>query len=110
MFGRQISGVTMSARQQHSEQDLNQQTARIRWQELETHFARGVVIEVDSELDLVEVATCFANDDKAAVEHWINDGRVQHLRMATARDWEARDPELWAVVVAPWVVVQECKR
>ena len=105
----------MSARQrpgerQHSKQDLNQQTARIRWQELETHFARGVVIEVDSELDLVEVATCFANDDKAAVEQWINDGRVQHLRMATARDWEAREPELWAVVVAPWVVVQERRR
>ena len=68
------------------------------------------VIQVASDLDLVEVAACFANDDKAAVEQWINDGRVQHLSMATAKDWEAREPELWAVVVAPWVVVQERKR
>ena len=87
----------MNAKQQHSRQDLNQQTARVHWQELETHFARGVVIEVASDLDLVEVAACFANDDKAAVEQWINDGRVQHLSMATAKDWAAREPELWAV-------------
>ncbi len=100
----------MSAKQQHSQQDINRQTARVCWQELETHFARGVVIAVDSDLDLVEVATCFANDDKVAVEQWINDGRVRHLGMATARDWGERDPELWAVVVAPWVVVQERKR
>ena len=58
----------MSARHHYSMQDLNQQTARVHWQELETHFARGVVIEVASDLDLVEVAACFANDDKAAVE------------------------------------------
>jgi len=24
-----------------------------------------------------------------------------------ARDWERRNPVLWAVVVAPWVLVQE---
>ena len=97
----------MCAKKRYTKQELNQQTARVYWQELETHFARGVVVEVDSDLDLVEVATCFANDDKPAVEQWINDGRVQHLGMATAKDWAARDPELWAVVVAPWVVVQE---
>ena len=34
-------------------------------------------------------------------------GQVEHLDMETARDWSERDPELWAVVVAPWVVVQE---
>lgn len=100
----------MNAKQQHSKQDLNQQTARVCWQELETHFARGVVIEVGSRLDLVEVATGFANDDKPAVEQWINEGQVQHMSMATAKDWAARDPELWAVVVAPWVMVQERER
>ncbi len=26
--------------------DLHEQTARIHWQELETHFARGVVIRI----------------------------------------------------------------
>lgn len=93
----------------HSTEALHLQTARINWQELETHFARGVVIRVDSDLDLVQVATCFANDDKLSVEDWINEGKVEHLGMHDAKDWGERDPELWAVVVAPWVVVQERK-
>lgn len=91
----------------YSPQDLHAQTARVAWQELEKHFARGVVIRVAGELDLVEVATCLANDDKPAVESWLASGQVKQLDAATARDWAERDSELWAVVVAPWVVVQE---
>ena len=74
--------------------DLHQDTARVYWQELETHFAHGVVIRVASELDLVEVATCFANDDKAAVGEWIGSGQIEHLSTETAKDWSGRDPEL----------------
>lgn len=92
---------------QYTKQDLLAETARISWVELEKPFARGVVVRVDSALDLVEVATCFANDDKSAVEAWINAGQLEHLDMPTAKDWAQRDPDLWAVVVAPWVVVQE---
>jgi hypothetical protein len=91
----------------HSLQDLHVQTARVAWQELEKHFARGVVIRAGGHLDLVEVASCFANDYKAVVEHWIATGQLAHLDRDTARDWSGRDPELWAVVVAPWVLVQE---
>lgn len=97
------------SQREHSLQDLHAQTARVDWQTLEKHFARGVVIRVDGDLDLVEVATCFANDDKAAVARWMTAGRVGHLDTETARDWAGRDPQLWAVVVAPWVVVQERK-
>jgi hypothetical protein len=88
-------------------QELHTKTARVNWQELEVHFARGVVIRVASDRDLVEVAVAFANDDKPAVEHWITAGQVEHMGMETASDWSGRDPDLWAVVVAPWVVVQE---
>ena len=82
----------------YSKAEMNQQTARVAWPELERHFARGVVIEV---------ATCFANDDKAAVERWTNEGRVQHLDTETARRWSNGITGLWAVVIAPWVLVQE---
>ena len=93
--------------QNHNVQELHAETARVQWQELEVHFARGVVIHVASELDLVKVAVDIANDDKPAVERWIAAGQVEHLDTETAKDWSERDPELWAVVVAPWVVVQE---
>lgn len=88
-------------------QDLHAETAIITWPELEMHFARGVAIRVDSTLDLVEVAVSFANDNRPIVERWFTAGQVERLSMDTARDWNSRDPELWAVVVAPWVLVQE---
>lgn len=97
----------MNDAKHYSKVELNQQTARVAWPELERHFARGVVVRVAGELDLVAVASCFANDDKPAVERWISEGRVQHLDTETARRWSEGDPDLWAVVVAPWVVVQE---
>jgi hypothetical protein len=98
------------AEQKYQVQDLHAQTARIGWQEIEKHFARGVVMRVDEDLDLVEVATGLANDDKTAVEGWIRAGQVEHLGTAMAKRWAECQPELWAVVVAPWVVVQERSR
>ena len=89
------------------ETHLNAETGRIRWTELERHFARGVVVRVDPALDLVAVAAAFVRDDEAAVMDWMTAGRVWRAVAEDARDWHARDPELWAVVAAPWVRVQE---
>ncbi len=86
---------------------LNTETAKIAWAELQKPFARGAVVKVSPGLDLVEVATSFALDDKAAVESWMRSGLVGRLGDDDARDWQERDPTLWAVVVAPWVLVQE---
>ena len=86
---------------------LNTETGRIRWAELERHFARGVVVRVSSGLDLVTVAAAFVRDDEAAVMAWMTDRRVWRASSDDARDWHARDAELWAVVAAPWVLVQD---
>lgn len=90
-----------------TKQDLHLETARISWPELELHFARGVLIRVAAELDLVEVATCFANDDKDPVECWTAAAQLGPLDIPTAKQWSTGTCELWAVVVAPWVLVQE---
>jgi len=86
---------------------LNAETARLVWPELERHFARGVVIRVDPSLDLIDVAVSVSEDDKEKVEAWMNAGVVAHPSMADARDWVERQPDFWAVVVAPWVLIQE---
>ncbi|WP_303902309.1 DUF2288 domain-containing protein [Thiohalomonas denitrificans] len=86
---------------------LTAETARIRWTELGRHFARGVVIRVDVELDLVEVAACMVRDEKEALEKWLASGRVAHPSEAEAAGWYERSAEFWAVVTAPWVIVQE---
>ncbi|MEE9491965.1 MAG: DUF2288 domain-containing protein [Gammaproteobacteria bacterium] len=84
-----------------------QETARITWPELEPHFARGVILHIDSHLDLVQVAAKFVDDDKAGIQALLERGQVEYLSTDSAKDWCSRLPELWAVVAAPWVLVQE---
>lgn len=86
---------------------LNSETGQISWQDLQRHFARGVVINVANGADLVEMATCFTNDDKQSVAKAMEQGNVERATDENAKDWEARDPLFWAIVVAPWVLVQE---
>jgi hypothetical protein len=86
---------------------LNLETAQLQWPELERHFARGNVIKVAAGMDLVEVALNVAENNTAMVQAWLADGRIARADMSDAEDWHARQPEFWAVVVAPWVLVQE---
>ncbi|MGB0845497.1 MAG: DUF2288 domain-containing protein [Thiolinea sp.] len=85
---------------------LNLQTARISWPELERFFARGRVLDVSPKLDLLEVAVALTEDNIDKFSQWTDTKEVQHLTDATAKQWVYDDDNLWAVVVAPWVVVQ----
>lgn len=83
-------------------------TARIDWKDLEPHFARGELLEVDASLDLVEVAQALIDDNSAAVKGWMQQNLLTSLADGRAADWHQRDPDtLWAVVIRPWVLVQE---
>ena len=86
---------------------LNLETARLAWSELERHFARGSVVAVAAELDLVETALQVARNNSAAVESWLAAGQLRKPDAADAVDWHARGAGFWAVVVAPWILVQE---
>jgi hypothetical protein len=83
------------------------ETAKIGWTELERFFARGMLLRVARDLDLVSVAEAIANDDAPQVTQWLSAGLVERVQAETAADFAARDPELWAVVVSPWVCMQE---
>jgi len=86
---------------------LNQETAKLSWTELERHFARGSVIKVEQGEDLILTAALFANDDAKAIEDKISQGLVANATMDDAKTWNERQSEFWAVVVAPFVLVQE---
>lgn len=88
---------------------LNLETGRMDWQALARHFARGVVVKVDAGLDLVEVASAFNLDDRATVERWLAEGLIAQAGDADALAWHERRAIFWAVVVAPWVLVQEIR-
>ncbi len=86
---------------------LNGETAKADWQELQPFFAKGQLIHVSASLDLVEVAAHVASDDTTYVTQLMQSGRIGKLDDATAIDWNERRPAIWSVVVAPWILVQE---
>ncbi len=89
---------------------LNLETATLEWRELQRHFAAGRVIQISPELDLVEVALQLSKDNRTQVQHWLDLGQVAAVTAEQAQDWYARQARLWAVVVAPWVLVQDAQR
>lgn len=86
---------------------LNLETGQLAWRELQRHFARGAVIVVAHELDLIDVAVAFAQDHQAQTKAWITGGQVAHASDADARRWQQHNSIFWSLVVAPWVLVQE---
>lgn len=88
-------------------QKLNGETAKLSWKELEPYFARGVVIRVNSELDLVQIAISFIRDDRTKVEKLMKTERISSATDGDAIRWTEQQPTFWAVVVAPWVLIQE---
>jgi hypothetical protein len=86
---------------------LNLESGKLTWPELERHYARGIVIVITAELELVEVAASFAEDKKDNVEKWMNTGQIHRANDDDAKHWNDSDPVFWSIVVAPWVLAQE---
>lgn len=86
---------------------LNSETAAIKWSELQRYFAAGSVIFVHRTLDLVNVAFEFSSDNKQAVQDWMTASKLKKVTDKQASTWLKDDATVWAVVVAPWVLVQE---
>ncbi|MEX1056495.1 MAG: DUF2288 family protein [Natronospirillum sp.] len=85
---------------------LNTETARISWLELQPQFARGHVILVQPSIDLIHVARELIRDHKAQFQAWLDDGQIAGVTNAQAQTWYDTQAEVWAVVVAPWVLIQ----
>ena len=83
------------------------ETAQISWAEVMPQFAKGNVLWVASHKDLITVAEHMINDDKKQISALMQQKALHILSDEIALDYAKRDPELWAVVVTPWVLLQE---
>ena len=88
---------------------INQETAKIPWVDLLRFFARGRVVVVGPELDLVDIAALAAADRVDELEVHLAEGGIAKPSDEQARLWLGTDALLWTVVVKPWVFVQELK-
>ncbi len=87
--------------------EYHQQTACIHWHQLQTYYAHGNVICVAQELDLVEVAVQLGMDNTECFQSWIAAEQIAGVSDEQARTWYDTNRELWSVVAAPGVLVQQ---
>lgn len=86
------------------------ETAQVSWHEIEKFFARGVLLQLSSDCDLVEIATQMACDESESISKLMQEKKIMELSLKQAKSWSEDDDNLWAVVVSPWVIVQQrCK-
>jgi len=90
-------------------QEILSETAKIAWSELQRFFAAGKAIHVSVDLDLVEVALQVSNDNSEMVRQWMDKGQLAPVSDDQARYWIEANATVWAVVVKPWVLVQDFK-
>ena len=85
---------------------LNQETAKIEWQELQRYYASGNMVELDTSIDLVKTGVDIVQDNKAMIEALIAENKLKPVDDRRAKQWLETNQTLWAVVVKPWVLVQ----
>lgn len=83
------------------------ETAQIGWHELQRFYAQGLILRVASDVDLIEVAAAVANDDAQVIKQWQQQDQVRAPSKAEAKGWYNSNAQLWSVVVAPFVLVQD---
>jgi hypothetical protein len=86
---------------------LHAETGAIAWKDLERFFAKGNLLRISSDLDLVDTALEISNDNKAAIEQWLAEDKVAGVSNEEAILWSTGEKELWSVVVLPWILVQQ---
>jgi hypothetical protein len=86
---------------------VNLETAKIPWLELQRFFAKGEAVWISSDLDLVEVGYQFSIDNKIEIQKWLENKQLGLVTDEQALRWLETDVEVWAVVVKPWILVQD---
>jgi hypothetical protein len=78
------------------------------WSCLRAHLARGGLIIVAPDLDLVTVAICVAGDDASSIGRWINDGKLAKPSESQILEWDAEPSRIFTMLIAsPYVLIQE---
>jgi len=88
-------------------QDLKQECAPISYKEIEHFFARGMLILVAEDLDIIDVALMIQADDTQQLNKWISQEQVIRVHDDYAIKWSKKETILMAVTAVPWLLVQE---
>lgn len=88
---------------------LNGETAKIEWHQLQKHYASGSVLAIAAGFDLIKVAIALHQDDTAQIKQWLAEESVKQVTDSQAQRWYQQNTLVWALVIPPFVLVQETK-
>jgi hypothetical protein len=107
----QSTSEEQPSEQQTEEQELiarlNSETAKIAWHDLQTHYAAGNVLGIAATSDLIKVAIEFNRDNATQIQEWLADSSLFEISDQQATDWFESNQQLWALVIPPFVLVQQ---
>ena len=86
--------------------ELNQETSKMPWTEMQKFFASGSTIYVSPEFDLLDIASDLVMDNKAHIESLMSENKVHNVTDEQATTWLSEEISVWVVVLAPYVLVQ----
>lgn len=88
---------------------LNGETAKIEWHQLQKHYASGSVLAIAAGFDLIKVAIALHQDDTDQIKQWLAEESVKQVTDSQAQRWYQQNTLVWALVIPPFVLVQETK-
>lgn len=110
MINNKVTNNKSTEEQLDLKQKFNLEIGKLDWQAIQSHFARGVVIVVNPGLDLIDIAVQLSDDNAQVIAQLIKHGDIVRAHDDHARDWVEKGPEFWALVVSPWLLVQEINK
>nr|WP_246722693.1 DUF2288 family protein [Aliikangiella sp. G2MR2-5] len=82
------------------------ETAKLKWKELELFFAKGNLLRVAKEADLVKVGALIADNNHQEIEVLIANKQIEFATPAWVKKNCSADTLFWTLVVAPYVLCQ----
>ncbi len=86
---------------------LEADSGELKWQELEPHFARGVVRIVSNDLNLIDVAIDIVQNNIDIISEKLSTNNLSEPNDSQATLWHKDNAGFLCVVVAPFVLIQE---
>lgn len=88
-------------------EELLQECAPIAYKEIEQFFARGMLVLVSNDTDIIDVALIVQANDSEQLEELIGLGKVIRVNDEHAIKWSRQNTLFMATTVVPWLLVQE---
>ena len=88
-------------------EELKQECASIAYKEIEQFFARGMLVLVAQDLDIIDVALVIQEDNTKKLNEWISQEKVVRVHDDHAVEWSQQETLLMAITAVPWLLVQE---